>query len=127
MRKYITMGAALVLAACVSEGGAPGTISPTAPYSTAEYDATTLLPCSLDDDTHDQSCAAGIQRGEIGFASITTTRPDGVVRVLEFGPNDVSTPEEDEALTWGKDGDTWYIGIDNYEFYAVPDAAIYGG
>jgi len=29
-------------------------------------------------------------------------------------------------LTWGKDRGDWYIGIDDREFYIVPEAAIYG-
>ena len=30
-------------------------------------------------------------------------------------------------LTWGKQGDEWYIGIDKREFYVIPEAAVYGG
>jgi hypothetical protein len=31
------------------------------------------------------------------------------------------------GLTWGKQGDDWYIGIDNREFCVVPEAAVFGG
>ena len=51
---------------------------------------------------------------------------DGSERVLEFGDGDVTTSGGGE-LTWGKQGDEWYIGIDNREFYVVPEAAVYGG
>ena len=100
--------------------------SPTAPYTTAEYDATTLLPCSVGEASHDQHCPAGIRRGDGGSASIRVTAADGFERVLNFEGDDVTTPDGG-GLTWGKQGDEWYIGIDNREFYVVPEAAVYGG
>ncbi len=100
--------------------------NPTAPYTTAEYDATTLLPCSITDPSHDQNCPAGIRRGDAGSASIRVTSPDGVERVLNFADGNVTTPDGGD-LTWGKQGDSWYIGIDEREFYVVPEAAVNGG
>jgi hypothetical protein len=100
--------------------------SPTGPYTTREYDATTVLPCSLGSPNHDQSCPAGIHRGDRGSASIRIQAPNGRERVLNFDGGDVSTPNSGQ-LTWGKEGDTWYIGIDEREFYVVPEAAVYGG
>ena len=102
--------------------------NPTAPYSTPEYDATTLLPCSLDTPSHSEHCPAGIRRGPPGSGSATihVTTPDGAERVLEFAEGDVTSPGGGE-LTWGKQGDEWYIGIDNREFYVIPEAAVYGG
>jgi len=99
---------------------------PTAPYTTAEYDATTLLRCSVGEASHDQSCPAGIHRGEGGAASIRVTAADGAERVLNFMGDDVTTPDGGD-LTWGKQGGEWYIGIDDREFYVVPEAAVYGG
>jgi len=102
--------------------------NPTAPYTTAEYDATTLLPCSLGDPSHNKSCPAGIRRGSpsSGSATIHVTAPDGSERVLEFADGGVTSPGGGE-LTWGKQGDEWYIGIENREFYVVPEAAVFGG
>lgn len=110
------------------ETAAGDTDNPTAPYTTPEYDATTLLPCSLGDPSHNEHCPAGIHRGPPGSGSATihVTAPDGVERVLEFADGDLTTPGGGE-LTWGKQGDDWYIGIDNREFYVVPEAAVFGG
>ena len=102
--------------------------NPTAPYTTADYDATTLLPCSIGEASHDRSCPAGIRRGKAGSgnASIWVEAPDGSERELRFEHGDVTTPGEGK-LTWGKQSDEWYIGIDGREFYIVPDAALTGG
>lgn len=110
------------------EQAAGGEDNLTAPYTTAEYDATTLLRCSLGDPSHDASCPAGIRRGPPGSGSATihVTAPDGAERVLDFAAGNVTTPGGGE-LTWGKQGDEWYIGIDNREYYVVPEAAVYGG
>ncbi len=108
------------------QGTGDGSESATSPYSTAEYDATTLLSCSQGAPTHDGTCAAGILRGAAGEASIRVTGPGGRERVLNFTRDDVTTPDGGR-LTWGKQGDDWYIGIDDQEFYRVPVAAIEGG
>lgn len=102
--------------------------NPTAPYATPEYDATTLLPCSLGDASHGQRCPAGIRRGPpaSGVATIHVQAPDGSERVLEFAGGKVTTPGIGE-LSWGRQEDNWEIGIDDREFYRVPDAAVYGG
>jgi hypothetical protein len=100
--------------------------SPTAPYTTAEYDATTLLPCSLGEDSLDQDCPAGISRGNPGSASLSLMKPNGEERILNFDSGEITTPDGGD-LNWDiKDGD-WYIRIDNQEFYIVPDAAVNGG
>jgi len=100
--------------------------SPTAPYTTAEYDATTLLPCSLGEDSLDQDCPAGIFRGDPGSASLRLMKPNGEERILNFDNGEVTTPDGGN-LNWDiKDGD-WYIRIDDQEFYIVPEAAINGG
>ena len=100
--------------------------APAEKYSTSKYDATTSLRCSLNKPTHDKYCAAGIDRGHSGSASIRITTPVGTERTLKFYKDDVTTPDGGR-LDWGKQGDEWYIGIDDREFYIVPEAAIYGG
>jgi len=101
--------------------------NPTGPYTTAHYDATTQLRCSLGSPSHDKFCPAGITRGGVpGKASIKVQDPNGRERVLLFQNGNVTTPGAGK-LTWGKDGDTWFIGIDNREFYVVPEAAVSGG
>jgi hypothetical protein len=96
------------------------------PYTTSEYDATTELPCSLGSPSHNRRCAAGINRGDSGSASIYLRSPDGRERILNFANGDVTTPNGGR-LTWGQSDGEWYVGIDDREFYIVPEAAIYGG
>jgi hypothetical protein len=104
----------------------PDPDSPTAPYTTADYDATALLPCSFEGPSHDLSCPAGIKRGDAGAASIRIMKPDGVERVLNITDTDVSSPGGGD-LSWKRvDGD-WDIRIDGKEFFTVPEAAVYGG
>jgi len=116
--------AAGLIASKVSESSNEG--SPTGTYTTDQYDATTALRCSMNRPTHDKSCPAGITRGRPGSATIRVTTPAGSERTLSFAHGDVTTPDGGD-LTWGKQGDEWYIGIDNREFYIVPEAAISGG
>jgi hypothetical protein len=99
--------------------------SPKGKYSTSKYDATTTLRCSLNKPTHDKHCAAGIHRSSSGSASIRITTPVGTERTLKFDKDNVTTPNGGN-LDWGKQGDEWYIGIDDREFYIVPDVAVYG-
>ena len=107
-------------------GSGSGPDSPTSPYSTADYDATTLLPCSFSGPTYDQSCPAGILRGDAGAASIRILKPDGNERVLTIAGDDVSTPNGG-ALSASRAEDEWRIDIDGREFYRVPEAAVSGG
>jgi hypothetical protein len=125
----LAIGAAAAIAAGViasQVGKSDEESSPTGKYSTTDYDATTSLRCSMNKPTHDKSCPAGIRRGESGSASIRITTPAGSERTLNFQKGDVTTPDGGR-LDWGKQGDEWYIGIDNHEFYIVPEAAVYGG
>jgi hypothetical protein len=100
--------------------------NPTAPYSTTEYDATTLLPCSTDVENYVFECPAGIRRGEPGFAEIRIQSLDRGERVLQFEPDSIAAP--DAALIDGtKIGDEWLIVVDDREYYRIPEAAITGG
>jgi hypothetical protein len=95
-------------------------------YSTDEFSATTELPCSWGRPSHNKRCSAGISRGDPGSASIRVRTPHGGERTLNFDRNNVSTPDGGR-LTWGQTDGDWYIGIDDREFYLVPEAAVYGG
>ena len=106
------------------EGG--GEDNPTAPYSTTDYDATTLLPCSIDVPNYVFECPAGIRRSAPGVAEIRIQSRDRGERVLQFEPGSVAAP--DAALIDGeKIGDEWTIEIDGREYYRIPEAAITGG
>ncbi len=106
--------------------GDSGDANPTDPYTTADYDATTILRCSRGMPSHDRDCPAGIHRGDADSASIRVTGPGGSERALNFSDGEVTTPGGGD-LTWGKQGDDWYIGIDDKEFYIVPETAVKGG
>ena len=62
----------------------PDANSATAPYSTADYDATALLPCSFGPAARKGNCPIGILRGDAGSASIRIMKPDGEERILNF-------------------------------------------
>ena len=103
-----------------------GMTSATAPYTTAEFDATTLLSCSLGKDSLDLDCPAGISRGDAGSAILSVMKPNGVERVLEFDSGEITSPDGGN-LSWNTQDGDWYIRIDDQEFYIVPDAALNGG
>lgn len=111
--------------AAMNSAGDPAD-SPTAPYTTREYDATTLFTCSIGSPSYDQDCPAGILRGDSGSASIRIMNPMGEERVLNFDQGDVTTPG-DGVLGWRRQEGDWHINIDDNEFYIVIEAAVYGG
>ena len=98
----------------------------TAPYSTADWDATTRLNCVLG-AVVDGDCAVGINRGPGNRqAVIAIMRPDGVERVLQFDGDQVVSPGEGEIQAELL-GDDWIIKIDDDESYRIPLAAVEGG
>jgi hypothetical protein len=100
-----------------------------APYSTAKFDATTRLPCSLQGHVTigNDGCAAGINRGpKSGQAVIAIMRSDGVERILQFDGDSVISPGKGKIhAQW--QSDEWTITIDDIESYRIPVAAIDGG
>lgn len=97
----------------------------TAPYTTADYDATTRLRCGMTDSVDMGSCPAGILRMEDRQASIVITSPAGEQFTLNFMTDYVNaTSGEVEARM---EGDTWIVIINGKERYEVPLAAIEGG
>jgi hypothetical protein len=99
--------------------------NPTAPYSTADYDATTLLRCGPVGRTEQGTCPAGILRMEGGQASIVVTSPAGERFTINFLKEVINaTNREAEAEL---EGDIWRVVIDGEEEYEVPLAAIEGG
>lgn len=97
----------------------------TAPFTTAEYDATTRLRCRGVGDAEFDSCPAGILRMEDAQASIVILNQDGQQFTINFMSDYINaTNREVEAVL---DGDTWILTIDDTEIYEVPLAAIDGG
>lgn len=102
-----------------------GADNPTAPYSTKDYDATTLLRCGRVGSGRMGQCPAGILRMEGAQASIVITGPDGRELTLNFMTDYVNaTRGEAEAVL---NDDTWTVTVDGKYLYEVPQAAIDGG
>jgi hypothetical protein len=99
--------------------------NPTAPFSTRDYDATTLLRCRAAGDREFGSCPAGISRMEHGQASIVVQNQLGQQFTINFMRDYVNATNRkvDAAL----EGDIWIVTVDGGEVYEVPLAAIEGG
>ncbi len=99
--------------------------NPTWPFTTADYDATTLLNCRAAGETEFKSCPAGILRMENSQASIVVQNQLGEQFTINFMADYVNAAnrEVDARL----DGDTWTVTVSNGEVYEVPLAAIEGG
>ena len=99
--------------------------NPSAPFSTKDYDATTLLRCRAADAAEFGQCPAGILRMEDSQASIVVLSPAGEQFTINFMSDYINaTNREATAL---RDGDTWIVTINGAEIYEVPLAAIEGG
>jgi len=99
--------------------------NPTAPFSTSDFDATTLLPCRAASDENFGSCPAGILRMEDRQASIVVQNQMGVQFTINFMKDYVNaTNRQVEASL---EGDIWTVKVENGEVYKVPLAAIEGG
>jgi len=99
--------------------------NPTAPFTTADYDATTLLRCRAPGDTEFGSCPAGILRMEDGQASIVVQNQAGEQFTINFMKDYVNATNRE--VTASLKGDTWTVTVANGEVYEVPLAAIEGG
>ena len=102
-----------------------GDDSPTAPFSTKDYDATTLLRCKAARDSEYGNCPAGILRMEDGQASIVIQSQLGEQFTINFMTGYVNATNHEVRARL--EGDTWIVTLDNGEVYEVPIAAIEGG
>ena len=99
--------------------------NPTAPFTTADFDATTLLSCRAPGESEFSSCPAGILRMENSQASIVVQNQSGEQFTINFMTDYVNaTNREIEAVL---EDDTWTVTVANGEVYQVPLAAIEGG
>ena len=101
------------------------TDNPTWPFTTDDYDATTLLHCRAIAEAEFGSCPAGILRMEDGQASIVVQNLQGEQFTINFMPDYVNATNREAQATL--EGDTWTVTIDNSEVYEVPVATIEGG
>ena len=99
--------------------------NPTAPFSTADYDATTLLRCRAVGESESATCPAGILRMEGGQASIVIQSRAGEQFTINFMSDYVNAANR--TVDARLEGDTWIVVIDDTDVYEVPLAAIEGG
>lgn len=104
---------------------APDEANPTAPFSTKDYDATTLLRCRATGADNGSTCPAGILRMDDGQASIVVQSPAGEQFTINFMRDYVNATNR--AVDAELVGDTWTVTIDGGDVYEVPVAAIDGG
>ena len=101
-----------------------GPDNPTAPFTTADYDATTLLRCRTADARDYDVCPAGILRMENQQASVVVRSPAAEIFTINFLSDYVNATNRE--VTAVQDGDTWTVTLANGEVYLVPLAAITG-
>ena len=99
--------------------------NPTWPFSTQDYDATTLLRCYAVGAAEPGSCPAGILRMEDAQASIVVISPGGEKFSFNFMKEYINAANREvEAVL---ENDTWIVTVNGEEVYEVPLAAIEGG
>lgn len=99
--------------------------NPTWPFTTRDYDATTLLRCKAAGDADFGTCPAGILRMEGGQASIVVQNQQNEQFTINFMSDYVNATNR--AAEARLEADTWIVEIDGEETYEVPLAAIEGG
>ena len=99
--------------------------NPTAPFTTTEYDATTVLRCRAAGEKDFGQCAAGVMRMANKQASVVVQSPQGEQFTINFMTGYVNATNGE--VTAELKGDTWTVTGENGEVYEVPLAAIEGG
>ena len=99
--------------------------NPTWPFSTRDYDATTLLRCKPAGDTEFGNCPAGILRMEDAQASIVVQNQQREQFTINFMKGYINATNRE--VTARKEGDSWILEFTNGEILEVPLAAIEGG
>lgn len=102
-----------------------GKDNPTWPFTTADYDATTLLRCRAAGDSEFGNCPAGILRMEGGEASIVVQNQLGEQFTINFMKDYINATNREVKA--GMEGDTWILDFANGEVWEVPLAVIEGG
>lgn len=98
--------------------------NPTWPFTTSDYDATTLLPCKAAGAKAFQNCPAGISHMDYGQASITVQNQTGEQFTINLMKDYVNASNRE--LTATLKGDTWELNFANGEVWKIPVAALTG-
>jgi len=99
--------------------------NPTAPFTTPDYNATTLLRCRAAGSEEFGTCPAGILRMEDKQASVVVQNQKGEQFTINFMTGYVNATNREVKAELK--GDTWTVTVENGEVYEVPLAAIEGG
>ncbi len=97
----------------------------TSPFSTQDYDATTLLNCRDVKDREFGQCPAGILRMENREASIVVQNQKGERFTINFMTGYISATNHDVEAKLNED--IWTVTVNGVEIYEVPIAALEGG
>jgi hypothetical protein len=101
------------------------TDNPTTPFTTSDYDATTLLRCRAVGAADFSTCPAGILRMEGDQASVVVKSPAGEQFTINFMTDYVNATNGEVKAELNDD--TWTVTTDKGEIYEVPIAALIGG
>lgn len=93
----------------------------------AQGGATTEIPCSRYYGKPMSMCAAIVQRGNEGEATVTVTWPDGGQRIISFRNGRADTSDSEEPVSWTREADLNMIRIGKAERFEIPDALPFGG
>lgn len=98
--------------------------NPTAPFTTVDYAATTLLRCRAAGSQRAGRCPAGILRMAGNQASIAVMSPAGERFTMNFMKDRVNAGNRQVKAMLK--GDTWIVTVSDGDVYEVPLAAISG-
>ena len=130
MRSAARRDESAVYTLSVSITGDPPTGAPAADAKVpgTPYHARGSVPCSIGPDEKGSSeCAFGVIRGEPGTAELHLTSPGGDTRVIRFTQGEVVSVDPDVSLGVEKAADGWEIAVNDFEYYLIPEAVVYGG
>lgn len=100
------------------------------------YDATGTVPCSVGPDPKGSAqCSFGVIRGASGEAKVylasvgydVTLNKDKIETVLVFKGDAVTSADPKDKVIAKKQEDEWSIGVNDFDFYSIPEALISGG
>ena len=96
-----------------------------------KYDASGSVKCSAGEPALDLQCGFRVIRekgkpnAEIWIA-LPGQKDKGAFRVLYYNDK-IFTTRGPSDLSWHRQEDNWWVGVDGKEFYFIPDAALLGG
>ena len=127
--------ASYTLTVGITGTGASTALPGDAKVAETPYHATGKVPCSIGPDPKGSAqCSFGVIRGAAGNAEVHLADPGFDVilhkdhlRVLRFSGSTVTSPDAKTGVKAEKKGDEWSIAIDDFYFYAIPEAVVVGG